>query len=139
MIILDTSVLAETLRPSPEERVMTWLDAQPRGSLFTTTVTKAEILYGLGLLPEGARKTDLTRAVGAVFVEDFARRLLSFDSDAAIAYSGIAVSRRTCGRPISQFDAMIASIAQSRGAVLATRNTMDFVDCGIQTVDPWTA
>jgi toxin FitB len=137
MIVLDTNVLSEVLRPSPEVRVLMWLDAQPRSSLFTTTVTKAEILYGLGLLPDGSRKASLTRAVGAIFVEDFAGRLLAFDSDAAAAYADITVSRRAAGRPISQFDAMIAAITHSRGAVLATRNVKDFVDCDIETVDPW--
>lgn len=139
MIVLDTNVLSETLRPSPEPEVMCWLDAQPRTSLFTTTVTKAEILYGLGLLPDGTRKSDLTRAVCSIFAEDFVGRLLSFDGDAAVAYADITVSHRSSGHPINQFDAMVAAIARSRGAVLATRNVKNFVDCGIEIIDPWAA
>jgi toxin FitB len=138
MIVLDTNVLSETLRPIPDPQVMAWLAAQPRAALFTTAVTEAEILYGLGLLPEGTRKEALSIAIKAIFDEDFASTLLSFDSDAADQYAQIAVTRRNGGRPISQFDAMIAAITRSRGATLATRNVKDFVDCGIPIIDPWT-
>jgi toxin FitB len=115
MIVLDTNVLSETLRPVPDVRVMAWLGAQPHAALFTTTVTHAEILYGLHLLPDGSRKGALPAAVDAIFVEDFAGRLLAFDSDAADAYARIAGSRKSAGRPISQLDAMIAACARSRG------------------------
>jgi toxin FitB len=138
MIVLDTNVLSETLRPIPDPQVMAWLAAQPRAALFTTAVTEAEILYGLRLLPEGTRKEALSIAIKAIFDEDFASTLLSFDSDAADQYAQIAVTRRNGGRPISQFDAMIAAITRSRGATLATRNVKDFVDCGIPIIDPWT-
>ncbi|MFM0652910.1 type II toxin-antitoxin system VapC family toxin [Paraburkholderia sediminicola] len=137
MIVLDTNVLSEALRPVPDPGVMAWLAAQPRTALFTTTVTRAEILYGLHLLPDGSRKSVLSAAVDAVFMEDFAGRLLSFDSDAADAYARIAVARKKVGRPISQFDAMIAACARSRGAVLATRNVKDFAGCEIAVIDPW--
>src|ERR1700730_11359268 len=116
MIVLDTNVLSETLRPAPEARVIAWLTAQPGTAIFTTSVTKAEILYGLHVLSDGSRKDGLSTAIGAIFNEDFAGRLLSFDSDAADAYAEIAVSRRNDGRPISQLDAMIAAITRSRGA-----------------------
>ncbi|MDR8394742.1 MAG: type II toxin-antitoxin system VapC family toxin [Paraburkholderia sp.] len=137
MIVLDTNVLSETLRPVPDDRVMAWLATQPRAGLFTTAVTRAEILYGLGLLPDGARRHGLVTAVEAIFAEDFAGRVLGFDSDAADAYATIAVARRNAGRPISQFDAMIAACARSRGAALATRNVKDFTDCEIAIIDPW--
>ncbi|PRE45501.1 type II toxin-antitoxin system VapC family toxin [Burkholderia multivorans] len=137
MIILDTNVLSEALRPTPNDVVMAWLDAQPRSSLFTTAITRAEIFYGLGLLPDGSRRHQLTRVVEVIFDEDFAGRVLGFDSDAADAYATIAVARRSAGRSISQFDAMIAATAQSRGAALATRNVKDFTDCGISVIDPW--
>jgi len=137
MIILDTNVLSETLRPLPDASVMAWLAGQPRAALFTTTVTRAEILYGLHLLPEGSRKEALSVAINAIFTEDFGGRLLSFDSDAAEEYARIAVSRRTDGRPISQFDAMIAATARSRGAALATRNVKDFIGCNVAVIDPW--
>lgn len=139
MIVLDTNVLSETLRSAPDPRVLEWFRAQRRAALFTTTITRAEILYGLGLLADGSRKEALSAAIQAVFEEDFAGRLLGFDSDAADLYATIAVSRKNGGRQISQFDAMIAAVARSAGATLATRNVKDFVDCGIAVVDPWSA
>ncbi len=139
MIILDTNVLSETLRPVPDECVLTWLGAQPRSALFTTTVTRGELLYGMHLLPDGQRKTNLLSAVLSIFDADLAGQVLSFDSDAADAYAEIAANRKAAGKPISQFDAMIAAIARSRGADLATRNAKDFVDCGISVINPWNA
>lgn len=137
MIILDTNVLSEILRPAPDAKVMAWLAAQPRFALFTTTVTQAELLYGVKVLPDGRRKSGLREAVLAVFAIDFEGQVLSFDSDAACVYAEIAADRRSAGQPISQFDAMIAAIARSRGADLATRNVKDFADCGIHVINPW--
>ena len=137
MIVLDTNVLSETLRPRPDDRVMAWLASQSRAGLFTTAITRAEIFYGVGLLPDGSRRRELRTAVEAIFDEDFAGRVLGFDSDAADVYATIAVARRYAGRPMSQFDAMIAACARSRGAALATRNVKDFTDCEIAILDPW--
>jgi predicted nucleic acid-binding protein len=137
MIVLDTNVISEILRPAPDARTMAWLEAQQRSALFTTTVTRAELLYGVRLLQDSRRKERLAEAALAIFTEDLAGRVLSFDGDAADAYAQIAAARKTAGKPISQFDAMIAAIARSRGAHLATRNVKDFVDCGIQVIDPW--
>jgi toxin FitB len=137
MIVLDTNVLSETLRPAPETKVLAWLTSQPRSSLFTTTLTRGEVFYGIRLLPAGARRQGLWDASRAIFDEDFAGQVLGFDSDAADAYAEIAATRKNIGRPISQFDAMIAAVARSRGASLATRNVKDFVDCGVDIVDPW--
>ena len=139
MILLDTNVLSETLRPTPDRSVAAWLSRQPRSALFTSTITRAELLYGVRILPEGRRRTRLLEAVIPVFESGFAGRVLAFDNDAADAYSEIASSRRAAGRPISQLDAMIAAIARSRGAVLATRNTKDFEGCGVEVTDPWAA
>jgi toxin FitB len=138
MIVLDTNVLSETLRPAPDPRVLQWFKTQRRAALFTTSITRAEILYGVGLMADGSRKQALSSVVAAIFEEDFAGRLLNFDGDAADVYADIAVSRRNAGRPISQFDAMIAAVTRSRGATLATRNVKDFVDCGVEVIDPWT-
>lgn len=137
MIVLDTNVLSETLRPAPEAKVLAWLSNQPRSALFTTTVTRGEVFYGIQLLPAGVRRRTLWDATQAIFDMDFAGRVLSFDGDAADAYADIAASRKRAGKPISQFDAMIAAVARSRGASLATRNVKDFIDCGIDIVDPW--
>ena len=139
MIVLDTNVLSEALRPVPESSVLDWLAKQPRASLFTTTVTRGEILYGIRLLPDGKRRRGLWDAAKRIFSEDFADQVLSFDSEAADMYAEVAASRRIAGKPISQFDAIIVAIARSRGALLATRNVADFEDCGIDIVNPWTA
>jgi toxin FitB len=137
MIVLDTNVLSELIRPSPDAQVRNWLGAQPQAALFTTAVSRSEMLYGVHVLPEGARKLRLLLEVRAVFAVDMAGRVLDFDSDAADAYAEIAAARRADGKPISQFDAMIAGIARSRGAELATRNVRDFEGCGIVVIDPW--
>jgi predicted nucleic acid-binding protein len=138
MIVLDTNVVSEALRPLPEPCVLNWLANQPRASLFTTTVTRGEVLYGIQLLSDGKRRRGLWDAAKKIFSEDFAGQVLSFDSDAADMYAEIAASRRMTGKPISQFDAMIVAMARSRGAILATRNLKDFEDCGVDVVDPWT-
>lgn len=139
MIVLDTNVLSEILRPAPEAQVLAWLANQSRASMFISTVTRGEILYGIRLLPDGQRRRGLWTAAQAIFDEDFAGQVLNFDSDAADAFAEIAASRREEGKAISQFDAMIAATARSRGASLATRNAKDFEDCGIDIVNPWTA
>lgn len=138
MIVLDTNVISELMRAEPAGTVLEWFAGQPVAGLFTTTVSQAEIYYGLSLLPEGKRRKELQNAARAMFEEDFAGRILPFDTDAAHAYADIASARRLGGQPISQFDAQIAGVARSRGAQLATRNLRDFVDCGISLVDPWT-
>ena len=139
MIVLDTNVVSEVLRPAPEPKVLAWLDSQPRSSLFTTAVTRGEIFYGIRVLPAGQRRQRLWDATAAIFNEDFAGQVLNFDDDAADAYTEIAASRNSAGKPISQFDAMIVATARSRGASLATRNGKDFIDCGVDIVDPWNA
>jgi toxin FitB len=137
MIVLDTNVLSEALRPAPEPLVLDWLANQPRTSLYITTVTRGEILYGIRLLLDGKRRRRLWDAARLIFDEDFADQMLSFDSDAADMYAEIAASRRTAGKPISQFDAMIVAMAGSRGASLATRNVKDFEECGVDIINPW--
>ena len=137
MIILDTNVLSEVMRPAPAAQVLRWLAAHPAARLFTTTIAQAEVLYGLELLPEGKRRRALQSAIEAMFEEDFAGRILPFDGDAAGMFAKIAAARRAMGRPITQFDAQVAAIARSRGAAVATRNTNDFEHCGIRVVDPW--
>jgi predicted nucleic acid-binding protein len=105
--------------------------------VFTTTITLAEILYGLELLPVGKRRLQLLTAVEKMFAEQFDGRILSFDEEAARMFAGIAASRASAGRPISQSDAMIAAVARSHHAAVATRNTRDFERCGIRVIDPW--
>ncbi len=137
MIVLDTNVLSELLRPAPEPRVLAWISSRPRAALFTTSITRGEIFYGIHLMSEGRRRQALFQAFMAIFDQDFAGQMLNFDSDAADCYARIAAGRRIAGRPIAQFDAMIAAVARSRGALLATRNRKDFLDCGVDIIDPW--
>lgn len=137
MIVLDTNVLSEMMRPSPAGAVSDWFARQARTSLFTTALTQAEILYGLALLPEGQRRHALIAAAQTIFAEDLSGRILPFDTDAAPPYAEIAAARRAAGQPISQIDAQIAAIARSRGAALATRNVRDFHNCGVAVIDPW--
>ena len=137
MILLDTNVLSELMRPAPSSVVERWMGDQPAASLFISTITEAELRYGLALLPDSHRRRQLASQAEAMLVVDFAGRILPFDSPAASTYARIAALRRHSGRPISQADAQIAAIAASRGASLATRNVADFVDCGIDIIDPW--
>lgn len=137
MIVLDTNVISEVMRPKPDARVVDWLMSQPVSGLFTTSLTQAEVLYGLTLLPEGRRRADLFTAIAPIFDEDLAGRILPFDSEAARHYADIVAGRRQSGQAISQIDAQIAAIVRAHGARLATRNVRDFTDCGIAIVDPW--
>jgi len=137
VIVLDTNVLSEALKPTPAGAVLRWLAAQAPASVFTTTITLAEVLYGIEVLPAGKRRLQLLTAVEKMFAEQFDGRILSFDEEAARLFASIAASRTAAGRPISQPDAMIAAIARSHHAALATRNTSDFERCGIQVIDPW--
>ena len=138
MTVLDTNVLSEVVMPEPSSRVLAWILREPSSSRYTTAISKAELLYGVELLAKGRRRSALHEAISKMLAEDFAGRILPFDSGAAEAYSRIAASRRAMGRPISEPDAQIAAIAHSRGAALATRNTRDFEHCGIKVVNPWT-
>ena len=137
MFVLDTNVLSEALKPVPSDTVLAWMAAEIPSSVFTTTITLAEVLYGVEALPPGKRRTRLLLAIEKMFAEEFAGRILPFDEDAARMFAGIVASREAAGRPISQFDAMIAAIARSHRAAVATRNTADFERCGIPVVDPW--
>lgn len=137
MILLDTSILSELMRPFPKPAVERWVGAQPAAGVFISAITEAELRYGLALLPDGQRRRRLMAQAEAMLAEDFAGRILPFDSAAAEAYASIAAARRLAGRPISQADAQIAAIAASRGAAIATRNIMDFEGCGPEVVNPW--
>jgi len=137
MIVLDTNVLSEPLRPSPSTKVLDWMRSQPNTVLFTTTITEAELLYGIALLPRGKRRDLLKSVVERMFAVHLAGRVLSFDNAAARDYADIAAVRRRSGRPMSEPDARIAAIARSRGAELATRNVADFAGCELEVINPW--
>jgi predicted nucleic acid-binding protein len=137
MLVLDTNVISEIMKAVPSARVMEWWSQKQSDELFTTTVTVGEILYGIEILPRGKRRDSLRAEAEVVFTRDFAGRVLPFDEEAARAFSEIAADRRAKGRPMAAFDAQIAAIARSRGAMLATRNTADFEGYGVRLVNPW--
>jgi toxin FitB len=137
VIILDTNVISELMKSAPNTDVVRWVASQPRPSLFTTTVTMAEILYGISILDFGKRQAALETSARAIFTADLQGRVLPFDEAAAVEYAAISRTRRAMGRPISQFDAQIAAIARSRGATVATRNEEDFANCEVDLVNPW--
>ena len=123
MIILDTNVVSELLRPAPSAQVEAWLSAQDGTNIYFTTVGEAELRHGVAILPAGKRRTALAEAVEGMLEEDFHDRILPFDRHAARAYAAIAAERRAAGRPISQFDCQIAAIAHVHGAAVATWNS----------------
>ena len=139
MIVLDTNVLSEVLRPRPEPRVVAWLEGLD-GDVAITAVTLAELLAGLRRLPDGRRKAELSAAVTAA-LEPYrdGRAILPFDEACADAYVQVLLARERIGLPISTADAQIAAICWTRGATCATRNTADFAGTGIELIDPWSA
>ena len=138
MILLDTNVLSEFMRPRPEPRVIAWLDEQRSDALFISAVSRAEIELGLALMPSGRRQRGLAAAAKAMFEVDFAGRCLPFDDQAAGHYGAVVATRTRMGRPISVEDAQIAAIALAGNRVLATRNTVDFdAIAGLTTLNPW--
>lgn len=137
MILLDTNVISELMRPRPDPGVERWIAAKMATDLYISAITEAELRYGVEILSTGQKRQQLQAALSGMLEEDFAGRILPFDSAAAIAYAAIAADRRRGARPISQMDAQIAAIARSIGAPLATRNVADFDNCGIVILNPW--
>ena len=137
VILLDTNVVSELMRPVPNGAVLQWLDAQPPQDLATSTVTVAEIGAGLAVMPSGARQTDLRSRAAQLLAQGFAERIFGFDLAAAAVYSDLFALRRRSGRPPSGYDLLIAAIAHARGMAVATRNTSDFAGCGLRMVNPW--
>jgi predicted nucleic acid-binding protein len=139
VIVLDTNVISELMRPEPHPKVLAWVTAQPRSLLYTTRINQAEVLYGIAALPEGRRRRALASAAEAMFDEDLAGHILSFGAAAAARYADLVMARRRTGAPIGGFDALIAATALAADASIATRDTAGFADCGLALIDPWTA
>lgn len=137
MIVLDTNVVSERMRPDPAAAVVEWVDLQPADEVWLTAITLAELLFGIGRLPDGRRKRAVAAQVEAMVEEDFDHRIGAFDEIAATHYADIVVCRQRADRPISMPDAQIAAICRSHRATLATRNLADFADTGVTTVNPW--
>lgn len=137
MIILDTNVLSELMRPASSPAVVEWLDAQPASELAVTAIAVAEVLHGVRRLADGRRKAALEAAALRMFEEDFVQAALAFDHAAASVYADIVAQRERMGRPISTADAQIAAITRQHAAILATRNMRDFDGLGLDLIDPW--
>jgi hypothetical protein len=137
MIVLDTNVISELMRPAPHAAVLAWIAAQPRTTLYTTSINQAEIFYGIEALSPGRRRKSLADAAAAMFDDDFAGRVLSFGPAAAAHFAAIVTARRKAGSPIEAFDALIAATARAAGASIATRDTRGFAECGVAVIDPW--
>lgn len=136
--LLDTHVLSELMRERPDAGVLDWFARNAQAAMYTSSVTQAEILMGIALLPAGKRRMALAVAAEQMFEQDFAGHCLVFDSAAARHYALIVAARARQGRPISTEDAQIAAIALASGLPLATRNTKDFEHIeGLTVVNPW--
>lgn len=137
MIVLDTNVISELTRRTPDPGVLNWLDSLAVSEVATTAVTAAELRYGVVRLPAGRRKRELATAIGELLADDFYGKVLPFDERASMRYADVVSGRERIGRPIGVLDAMIAAICRDLNATLATRNTSDFTDTGIELLDPW--
>ena len=137
MILLDTNVLSELMKPEASGAVVGWIAGQARSELFTSVITLGEIIYGLEIMPVGKRRAMRFQLADEMFGIDFADRILSFDAAAARAFAVIAATRRRAGRPIAMPDAQIAAIARANRMAVATRNVDDFAACGVDLINPW--
>lgn len=139
MILLDTNVLSELMRAKPVPGVLAWVDAQPSSELFTSAITVAEILYGIARMPDGKRKQGLLELATLMFEEDFAGRILPFDTEAAVHYAGLAAESEAKGKVVDMADGQIAAIAALHDARVATRNVRHFDYLGVPVINPWDA
>lgn len=138
MIVLDTNVVSELMRSTPDPGVLAWVDGQTARSVAITAVTAAELAVGVTLLPRGKRRAAIGAAVDRAVAQFTPRLVWPFDLDAVGRYAEIVVTRTRAGRPIDALEAQIAAICVARGAGLATRNTRDFEGVGLEVIDPWT-
>jgi predicted nucleic acid-binding protein len=138
MIILDSNVLSELMRPKPEQKVIAWLNRQSRSSIWTTSVSVFEIRFGLNTMPMGRRRSVYTEGFASLLAR-IDHRIVPFDYEAAEYASTLMASRKNRGRPRESRDTMIAGIVLSRRATLATRNIRDFDDISAVLIDPWVA
>ncbi len=137
MILIDTNVISELMRPDPAPAVPDWFGRQDATALHLSAVGEAELRRGAATLPQGRRRDRLIAEIDAMVSEDFAGRVLPFDSVAAVAFATIFVDRRAAGRPIGFPDCQTAATARAQRAAMATRNVSDFEGCGVEVIDPW--
>jgi toxin FitB len=137
VIVLDTNVISELARHVPDPGVLSWLDSLEVAETATTSITAAELRYGVARLPDGQRKRELAVVIHGILTEDFHGRVLPYDERASVRYADVVTGRERIGRPIGVADAQIASICRDLGATLATRNIPDFEETGVELVNPW--
>jgi toxin FitB len=138
MILLDTNVVSEAMKPEPDPAVRSWLDEQTAETLFLSSVTIAELMFGIGSLPKGKRKDRLTAALEGM-LDLFAGRILPFDTGAARRYADLAVKARAAGKGFPTPDGYIAAIAAAHDFAVASRDASAFAAAGLTVIDPWTA
>jgi predicted nucleic acid-binding protein len=137
VIILDTNVVSEPMKPDADRAVQAWLDEQIAETLYLTSISLSELLLGVELLPDGKRKEGLAAALTGLLVTLFGPRILSFDQQAAAIYAARISRARASGRTISMADGQIAAIAAAHGFTVATRDTAAFIAAGVPVVNPW--
>ena len=136
MILLDTNVVSEAIKPEPHPSVRAWIDAQAAETLFLPSITVAELLFGIGALPDGRRKSMLTARIDRL-LDEFAGRILPFDTAAARQYADLAVAARAAGKGFPTPDGYTAAIAAAHGFAVASRDTSAFDAAGMTVIDPW--
>ena len=136
MILLDTNVVSEALKPDSHPMVRAWLDAQVAETIFLPSITVAELLFGIGALPDGRRKEMLGARIDGL-LDEFAGRILPFDTSAARRYADLAVKARAAGQGFPTPDGYIAAIAAAHGFTVASRDTSPFKAAGLSVIDPW--
>ena len=137
MILLDTNILSESMRPKPSQVVESWLDSQPWDTLYSCTPVLAELRYGVERLAAGRRKRSLSEVVDRIEHDVYRGRILSFDLVAAGHYGRLMVKRERQGRRLEMMDGLIAAIALTHGAIVATRDARDFAGLGFEVIDPF--
>lgn len=137
MILLDTNVVSEAIKPEPHPSVLAWLDVQAAETLFLSSITMAELLYGVGAMPDGKRKDLLAVRIDSL-LDQFDRRVLSFDTPAARRYADLALKARAAGKGFPTPDGTIAAIAAAHGFAVASRDASAFDAAGLTVIDPWT-
>ena len=137
MMLLDTNVVSEPMRPSPSQRVVDWLDAQAVETLFISAITVAELRYGVACLPLGRRRDLLAERIESDVLPAFAGRVLVFDLPASQAFAELMATAKTVGIGVSVADGLIAAIAKANGHVLASRDESPFTRLGLRVVNPW--
>lgn len=139
MIVLDTNVVSEPMKPMPSRAVIDWLDRQAPESLYLTTTSLAELLVGIAALPLGKRRDGFQTALTDLLGRLFGPRVLPFDTTSAFRFASLVAKAQLAGHTVSMADGQIAAIADARGFIVATRDTVPFAACGVAVLNPWTA